>query len=106
MKRVSVAQMKALESQADAGGLSYDQMMANAGLALAQVVHRRYFRRPSRSVLGLVGSGNNGGDCLIALRHLAEWGWQTPGISAESACGRGRTFDGLPQSGWSGFGRR
>ena len=51
MKRVSVAQMKALESQADAGGLSYDQMMANAGLALAQVVHWRYFRRPSRSVL-------------------------------------------------------
>ncbi|BBB48803.1 NAD(P)H-hydrate dehydratase [Pelolinea submarina] len=77
MKRVSVAQMKALEGQADASGLSYDQMMANAGLALAQAVHRRYFRRPTCSVLGLVGSGNNGGDCLIALRYLAEWGWQT-----------------------------
>ncbi|MDK2981444.1 MAG: ADP-dependent NAD(P)H-hydrate dehydratase / NAD(P)H-hydrate epimerase [Chloroflexota bacterium] len=77
MKRVSVAQMKALESQADAGGLSYEQMMADAGLALAEAVHRRYFRRPSRRVLGLVGSGNNGGDCLIALSHLAEWGWQT-----------------------------
>lgn len=77
MKRVSVAQMKALESQADAGGLSYAQMMANAGLALAQVVNQRYFQRPIRRVLGLVGSGNNGGDCLIALRHLADWGWQT-----------------------------
>ena len=87
MKRVSVAQMKALESQADAGGLSYDQMMANAGLALAQVVHRRYFRRPSRSVLGLVGSGNNGGDCLIALRHLAEWGWQTQAYLLKARAG-------------------
>lgn len=77
MKQVSVAQMKALESQADAGGLSYAQMMANAGLALAQVIHRRYFRRPTRRILGLAGSGNNGGDCLIALRHLAAWGWQT-----------------------------
>ena len=77
MKRVSVAQMKALESQANAQGLSYAQMMANAGLALAQVVHQRYFRRPTRKVLGLVGSGNNGGDCLIALKHLVEWGWQT-----------------------------
>ena len=77
MRRVNVAQMKALESQADAGGLSYDQMMANAGRALAQVIHQRYFLRPTRRVLGLVGSGNNGGDCLIALRHLATLGWQT-----------------------------
>jgi NAD(P)H-hydrate epimerase len=77
MKQVSVAQMKDLERQADAGGLSYAQMMANAGLALAQVVNQRYFQRPTRHVLGLVGSGNNGGDCLIALRHLADWGWQT-----------------------------
>ena len=77
MKRVSVRQMKTLESQADANGLRYEQMMANAGLALAQVIHQRYFQRPTRSVLGLVGSGNNGGDCLIALRHLAAWGWRT-----------------------------
>ena len=56
MKQVSVAQMKALESQADAGGLSYAQMMANAGLALAQVIHRRYFRRPTRRILGLANT--------------------------------------------------
>jgi NAD(P)H-hydrate epimerase len=77
MKAVSVKQMKELESQADQGGLSYEQMMANAGLGLAQVVQRRYFRRPSCKVLGLVGSGNNGGDTLVALKYLAGWGWQT-----------------------------
>ena len=26
--------------------------------------------------LGLVGSGNNGGDTLVALAVLAGWGWQ------------------------------
>ena len=77
MKRVSVRQMKDLEFQADQAGLSYGQMMANAGLELAKVVHQRYYRRPISRVLGLVGSGNNGGDVLVALRHMAEWGWQT-----------------------------
>jgi len=77
MKLVSVQKMKDLEHQADQQGLSYSRMIANAGLSLAQVVHQRYFRRPSRRILGLVGSGNNGGDTLVALRHLADWGWQT-----------------------------
>ena len=30
-----------------------------------------------RSVLALVGSGNNGGDALVALCKLMELGWQT-----------------------------
>ena len=78
MKRVSIAQMKALESQADANGLSYEQMMANAGLALAQVIQSALLPTANaKRAGGLVGSGNNGGDCLIALRHLAAWGWQT-----------------------------
>ena len=77
MKLVSVQQMIALEKEADRSGLTYQMMMANAGLALAQVIHRRYFKRPQASVLGLVGSGNNGGDTLVALNHLADWGWQT-----------------------------
>jgi len=77
MKLASVEQMKALEKQADARGLSYAEMMANAGLGLAKVVHKRYFKRPTCKVLGLAGSGNNGGDTLVALKHLSNWGWQT-----------------------------
>ena len=77
MKLVSVHQMKELETQADRNGLSYEQMMANAGLETARVVHQRYFRRQNHKVLGLIGSGNNGGDALVALAHLAAWGWRT-----------------------------
>lgn len=75
-KYVSVAEMVSIEKEADAAGLTYDLMMANAGKGLAEVVAREYSSIPDRSVLGLVGSGNNGGDTLVALTHLASQGWR------------------------------
>lgn len=74
-KFVTVAEMQAIERQADAGGLSYAQMMENAGLGLAEQVMFVYGRMESLRALALVGSGNNGGDALIALAYLAKWGW-------------------------------
>ncbi len=76
MKFVSVAEMIAVEKAADAAGHTYAAMMEHAGRGLAEVVHRRYAARPPRYALGLVGSGNNGGDTLVALDYLAQWGWQ------------------------------
>lgn len=75
MRLVSVAQMKELEKLADAGGLSYERMMTNAGKGLAELIHTRYWVPGRQSVLGLVGSGNNGGDTLVALTHLRHAGW-------------------------------
>ena len=75
MQLVSVAQMKELETQANAGGLSYDQMMARAGKGLAEIIHNRYWANGYRTVLGLAGSGNNGGDTLVALTLLIHKGW-------------------------------
>lgn len=75
MKLVTVAEMQAIEREADAGGLSYDQMMENAGRGLAELVAEVYGHLKNEGVFGLVGSGNNGGDTLVALAHLAEWGW-------------------------------
>jgi len=75
MRLVSVAQMKELEKQADAGGLSYDRMMAKAGKELAELIHTRFSSYDRQSVLGLVGGGNNGGDTLVALTHLIHDGW-------------------------------
>lgn len=72
---VSVAQMIELERQANAGGLGYDRMMARAGKGLADLIHTRFWKKEFRSVLGLVGCGNNGGDTLIALTHLKHEGW-------------------------------
>jgi len=76
MKLVTVSQMKAIEKEADAGGLTYDQMMENAGRGLAEAVQDLPFDEDEREVFGLVGSGNNGGDTLVALTHLAADGWQ------------------------------
>jgi len=76
-KYVSVAEMIAIEKAADAAGLTYDQMMANAGLALAQAVIEAYAQQTDKSILGLVGKGNNGGDTLVALARLIEAGWKT-----------------------------
>ena len=72
---VTVSEMTTLESEANERGLGYDQMMRNAGLALADVIHERYGHTQSRNILGLIGSGNNGGDALIALSELIEKGW-------------------------------
>jgi NAD(P)H-hydrate epimerase len=76
MKLVSVPEMQQIERQADAGGLTYAQMMDHAGAHLAETVALEYGMLEKRSVLGLVGSGNNGGDTLVALTSLADQGWQ------------------------------
>ena len=77
MKYVSVAEMVAIENEADTRGHTYDQMMEHAGKGLAKEIHNRYGKLDQRLVLGLVGSGNNGGDTLVALSYLQGWGWKT-----------------------------
>ena len=74
MKLVTVAEMRAIEQQADANGLTYQMMMANAGKGLAREIISIAHSHDDEQlqVLGLVGPGNNGGDTLIALTHLAE----------------------------------
>jgi ADP-dependent NAD(P)H-hydrate dehydratase / NAD(P)H-hydrate epimerase len=76
MRLVSVQQMKAIEKEADAAGLTYAQMMQNAGQGLAEVVQDLPIEDSEQEVFGLVGSGNNGGDTLVALAHLAADGWR------------------------------
>ena len=79
MKLVSVDEMKAIEKEADANGLSYDDMMENAGRELAYVIadlgSLNEDEEEELEVLALVGPGNNGGDALVALTHLAADGW-------------------------------
>jgi NAD(P)H-hydrate epimerase len=76
MKLVSVAEMQAIEREANAHGITYAVMMENAGRGLADVVSEEYGFLQEGGVLGLVGSGNNGGDTLVALALLAEHGWR------------------------------
>src|SRR5688500_19454626 len=76
MKFVTVSQMQAIEKEADASGLTYDQMMENAGEGLADVILTLFIDEVEPEVVGLVGSGNNGGDTLVALTTLVEEGWK------------------------------
>jgi NAD(P)H-hydrate epimerase len=76
-KIVSVGQMRQLEEAANASGWTYDDMMSMAGAAVAGEVLRRVPNPAGRRAVVLAGSGNNGGDGLVAARHLAEAGMQT-----------------------------
>ena len=76
MKLVTVAEMQAIERESDQQGWTYDQMMEKAGQGLAEIVQSFFGYEDIRNVVGLVGSGNNGGDTLIALEMLAKDGWQ------------------------------
>ena len=77
MKLVTVSQMQAIEKEADANGLPYDQMMENAGQGLADVLLETFFDEDEEvQIIGLVGPGNNGGDTLVALTALLSEGWK------------------------------
>jgi NAD(P)H-hydrate epimerase len=80
MKYVSVSEMVAIEREANENGLSYTEMMENAGEGLAEVILEVYGFLEERSALGLVGSGNNGGDTLVALEYLAQEDWQVSAL--------------------------
>lgn len=55
-------------------GFSVDQLMELAGLSVAAAVHDAY--PPGRRVLCVCGPGNNGGDGLVAARHLLLFGYE------------------------------
>ncbi len=74
VKIVTVGQMRKIEKAADASGLTYDQMMENAGRAVAEAILNRWPNLSGKQVSILVGSGNNGGDGLVAGHYLAEAG--------------------------------
>lgn len=75
-KILTVDRMKAVERAADASGLTYAQMMENAGRAVAEAVIESLGQVEGRRVAVLVGSGNNGGDGLVAGHHLVQAGAQ------------------------------
>jgi len=77
MKVVTTEEMRRIEKAADARGLSFATMMENAGRAVAEACQRDPRMGPgSRRILVLVGPGNNGGDGLVAARHLHDAGHQ------------------------------
>lgn len=71
MKLATVGEMQEAERRA---GVPVPQLMENAGLAVAQEAWLLLGELAERRILVLAGPGNNGGDGLVAARHLREWG--------------------------------
>lgn len=72
---VTVAEMKALEAAADRAGVTYEQMMENAGRAVAEAVLARVGDDlEAHKIVVLCGKGNNGGDGLVAAHYLTNAG--------------------------------
>ena len=74
MKIVTVDQMQLLEQKSADLGVSIDTFMENAGLAVAREAGSALGSIAGSRVLALTGPGNNGGDALVAARHLQRWG--------------------------------
>ncbi len=74
MKIVTVNEMKEIERRAAEIGLPSNVLMEHAGLAIAQTVKGWLVNVVQQQILVLVGPGNNGGDGLVAARHLHNWG--------------------------------
>ncbi len=68
---MSRTDVREIDRQAEADGLPTRVLMENAGRGAAEVLLRLGVRGP---VLVCCGKGNNGGDGLVAARHLAAWG--------------------------------
>jgi NAD(P)H-hydrate epimerase len=70
---VTCAEMKEIEERAFRSETTAEELMEQAGLQIAQAI-RHFFPQRGTCVL-YVGRGHNGGDALVAGRHLADWGW-------------------------------
>ena len=81
LKTISAANAAALDKDLmSVGGFSIDQLMELAGLAVSQAVYKAHHPQTvGKKVLVVCGPGNNGGDGLVAARHLKHFGY-TPTI--------------------------
>ena len=77
LKTLSAASAAALDKELmSTGAFSIDQLMELAGLAVSQAVHTVHPPRIYPRVLVVCGPGNNGGDGLVAARHLFHYGYK------------------------------
>ncbi|MFC1965182.1 NAD(P)H-hydrate dehydratase [Chloroflexota bacterium] len=74
MKIVTSEEIRQIEQDCAKIGLPTDVLMENAGKAVAEEVRRIMGVIDRQHVIFLIGPGNNGGDGLVAARHLHDWG--------------------------------
>ncbi|KAL2062188.1 hypothetical protein VTL71DRAFT_6454 [Oculimacula yallundae] len=77
MKTLSAKNAAALDKDLmSIGAFSLDQLMELAGLSVSQAIYRVHPPSRGRRILVACGPGNNGGDGLVAARHLWHYGYK------------------------------
>ncbi|CRK30640.1 hypothetical protein BN1723_014402 [Verticillium longisporum] len=77
LKTLSAKAAAALDKDLmSAGAFSIDQLMELAGLSVSQAVYKVHPPSKGRNILVACGPGNNGGDGLVAARHLHHYGYK------------------------------
>ena len=74
MKIVTAEQMRDIDKTAADMGFTTAVLMENAGRAVAEETRKLAGEIVGKTILILIGPGNNGGDGLVAARYLDEWG--------------------------------
>ena len=67
---ITPQEMREAEARARSYGLDEAALMENAGRAVAGIIEERYAGAGGRNLLVVCGLGNNGGDGLVAARHM------------------------------------
>lgn len=76
LKAISAQDAASLDKDLmEIGGWSLDQLMELAGLSVSQAVYRMHPPSSGKNILVVCGPGNNGGDGLVAARHLSQYGY-------------------------------
>ena len=84
MKPVLTAdQAAALDREAQARGVAAGDLMERAGRAVARAAVDLLGGSYGRRAVVVCGKGNNGGDGLVAARHLARWAMQVAVVTLE-----------------------
>ncbi|MEG2429100.1 MAG: NAD(P)H-hydrate epimerase, partial [Oscillospiraceae bacterium] len=87
MLTLTTEQMKKAEKLTDKAGLSYLEMMKNAGVTSYKYLDERYELNKKNCVV-LCGAGNNGGDGFVLARKMVENG---SNVSVILCCGMPKT---------------
>jgi ADP-dependent NAD(P)H-hydrate dehydratase / NAD(P)H-hydrate epimerase len=87
-------QMSRADELTIGAGLPVEQLIENAGRAVAEEIARRY---GARKTVVLCGPGNNGKDGMAAARYLKQWGW--PVEATDDISGAELIIDALYGSG-------
>lgn len=74
-----------LDQASEARGISTAELMENAGRAVASAAAELCEGSYGRRAVIMCGKGNNGGDGLVAARHLSRWGMRVSVLLLEPA---------------------